>query len=898
MLSEEQFLSWCRKLKLSPQACELVSRIRSSQPSRRVQSARGNVSGRYPSRKMGWIVQAESHIEMAAVREMEQDVGVHEYYDQPPPIKITYKARNGKSIGFYHTPDYFVLREDVAGWEECKAEEALVKLAEKEPNRFLLDDEGEWRCPPGERVAEEYGLYYRVLSSKNINWILQRNFQFLDDYLRADALTVTDEARDRIHLLVSREPGISLKDLLDQEDVSPDNVYALIVFDVVYVNLYAACLAEPDRVRLFPDEETATAFEQLVVAAPFASYGSRFVELVVNTVVEWDGKAWTILNVGATAVSLMGDSNEVIELPLPTFENLAKVGRIKGVASQSESARVAEIKHQVFSASKEDLRETNRRAVLALAHLHRKPLPEDQISKRTARAYAAKYRDAELQYGCGYLGLVSKKSLRGNRTRRMPEATIELLKEFIEKDYETLKQKRKTEVYASFLELCERRCMIAPSYKTFIGEVKKRPRYEQILKRQGRRAAYQHRTFYWALDQTTPRHGDRPFEICHVDHTQFDVELICSTTGRNLGRPWATILTDAYSRRFLAVALSFDPPSYRACMVVLRECVRKYGRFPQSLVVDGGKEFASVYFETLLARYECVKRTRPPAQARFGSVCERLFGTLNTRFIHNLQANTQIMRNVRQVTKSVNPKNYAVWTLGSLHAFFCEFAYEMYDTTDHPAMGQSPREAFVAGTAVAGMRPQRLVPYDETFLMFTRPTTPRGTAKVLPGRGVKVNYLFYWCDAFRDPAIENNRVEVRYEPYDAGIVYAFVRNQWQQCISQYYAIFHGRSEREIMLASKELLKQRQQHSGQFNITARKLASFLQSVETEEAILTQRLRDKEAGSILEESNSRRTHRGDAGMARPKNTPDDTQNEGAPDEAAIPNTLASEEIFGEF
>ena len=99
MLSEEQFLSWCRKLKLSPQACEMVSRIRSSQPSRRVQSARGNVSGRYPSRKMGWIVQAESHIEMAAVREMEHDIGVHEYYDQPPQIKLSYKARNGKPIG-------------------------------------------------------------------------------------------------------------------------------------------------------------------------------------------------------------------------------------------------------------------------------------------------------------------------------------------------------------------------------------------------------------------------------------------------------------------------------------------------------------------------------------------------------------------------------------------------------------------------------------------------------------------------------------------------------------------------------------------------------------------------------------------------------------------------------
>jgi hypothetical protein len=43
--------------------------------------------------------------------------------------------------------------------------------------------------------------------------------------------------------------------------------------------------------------------------------------------------------------------------------------------------------------------------------------------------------------------------------------------------------------------------------------------------------------------------------------------------------------------------------------------------------MDGGKEFESIYFETLLARCEVTKKTRPPAKARFGSTCERIFGT-------------------------------------------------------------------------------------------------------------------------------------------------------------------------------------------------------------------------------------------------------------------------------
>ena len=57
------------------------------------------------------------------------------------------------------------------------------------------------------------------------------------------------------------------------------------------------------------------------------------------------------------------------------------------------------------------------------------------------------------------------------------------------------------------------------------------------------------------------RHGDRPFEVAHIDHTQLDVELVSSEGMRNLGRPWVTLCTDAFSRRILAVYVAIDPPS-------------------------------------------------------------------------------------------------------------------------------------------------------------------------------------------------------------------------------------------------------------------------------------------------------------------------------------------------
>jgi hypothetical protein len=284
-------------------------------------------------------------------------------------------------------------------------------------------------------------------------------------------------------------------------------------------------------------------------------------------------------------------------------------------------------------------------------------------------------------------------------------------------------------------------------------------------------------------------------------------------------------------------------------MMIMRECVRRFGRLPQIVIVDGGKEFSGTYFETLLARYECTKKTRPPSESRFGSVCERLFNTSNTQFIHNLRGNTQIMRNVRQVTKSINPKQHAVWTLETLYLYLCEWAYEVYDTIEHSTLGHSPRDAYAAGLIKAGERAHRLIPYNDEFRIFTLPTTAKGTAKVYPGRGVKINRIYYWSDAFRHPDVEGKQVSVRFDPFDAGSSFAYVRGQWTKCLSEHSAILRGRSERELMLATDELRRRQRLPSGKFNFTATKLAHFLESVEAEEILLQQQLADRAANSAL-------------------------------------------------
>src|ERR1700691_1961163 len=99
MLEHEDFLAWFQRLGLPECARAIIHQIRSSRPARHVGGERQNVSGRYPSKKMGVVIQFESHrVELARIYELEHDPEVLEYWDQPPSFKLEYKSAQGKRI--------------------------------------------------------------------------------------------------------------------------------------------------------------------------------------------------------------------------------------------------------------------------------------------------------------------------------------------------------------------------------------------------------------------------------------------------------------------------------------------------------------------------------------------------------------------------------------------------------------------------------------------------------------------------------------------------------------------------------------------------------------------------------------------------------------------------------
>lgn len=781
---------------------------------------------------------------------MEHDPAVLEYYDQPPAIKLRYESATGRSLGVVHTPDFFVLRTDGARWEEWKPEETLLRLSTSSPNRYVRDGTGTWRCPPGEAYARDYNLGYALCSSSSIDWVLQRNLRFLEDYLRAE-IAPRAEALEEIAAALGESPELPLADLLARLRIaSADDVFAAIAREMLAVDLSAAALAEPSRVRVYRDRELAVATTHARAAGVTAGLDHRLgVRCAAGERIGWDGRVWIVANAGDSAVSLLGENGALVTLSREAFGRLAYDGFV--VAAEAFVTMSAdEVDRALRTASPEELRDANRRHEIMRAYMDTGTVPPGVgVTRRAVQHWLRRYREAEERTGVGFIGLLPATHLRGNRTRKLPELTLRLTREAIDTLYSTAEGRGVETTHRLLQARCAERGVVAPSLKTFRREVKRARGPEQTRSRKGRRAAYQEETFHWELELTTPRHGDRPFEIVHFDHTELDLELVCSETARPLGRPWMTLVVDAFARRILVALCLFDPPSYRTLMLAVRELVRRYGRVPQSAVVDNGKEFRSVYFDALLARFECVKKLRPPAEPRAGSLCERLFGTANTEFVHNLAGNTKLTRNVREVTASVEPRGLALWTLPGFAERLGRWAYEVYDAAEHPALGCSPREAFEVGIQRSGARAHRLVPYDETFRMATLPAAPRGAAKVDPQRGVKAHYLWYWAEAMRHPEVAGSRVPVRYDPFDVGIGYAYLRGRWEQCVSEHYAVFRGRTERELRLASLELRRRRQLHGERAAVSGRALAELLAESGRYEALERQRRRDADARRVL-------------------------------------------------
>lgn len=832
MLDQNALLNLLDRLATPVAGRKIIEHAHKFSPVRQVASRGGNVITTYQSRKMQREIGTESrHFEFPAAVAHEHDPDVLAYYPQPCRLRFEVIDEQGEIHQIDHTPDFLVIKTDGLILEEWKSEEKLHGLARKKPWRYQCDPMGHWRSPLIEQWLAERGITYRICTDVQISRRRIENTLFLEDYLHPSAEACPFDVATRVRNVIEEVAVLYLAELYDKAECRPDDVLKVIADGLLVADIDGASLSEPNRCRVFRDCAVRD-FENARGASAAAIPIPGMLDIRVGARFRYNHQPYVVALVGQQQVVLSSSDGGKVEITLDTLDELAASGNL---VMEIETGDVS--RPETLSNFTED--------ELRTALARQQWIETSSLPGRTLRRLENKVAMARIAGMDELIALVPRTRDRGNHVPRLSLEQEDAIAQVIREQYLTNRAVNKKFCHKALLVLCQENGIPAPSYPTLITRIKALKWTKSDRARHGKRVAYQNAEFVLVMHADTPIHGVRPFQSVHMDHTQLDIELVSSRTGKNLGRPWLSLAVDAYTRRILGFYLSFDAPSYRSNMMLLRDIVRRFRRLPQMIVVDNGADFRSDNFSLFAKTMGIHLRFRPAGHARHGAVLERLFGSLNTEYIHNLAGNTKATKVVRQTTGKFLPSRLAEWNLEALYYGIQYWALDYYDQNVHSALDISPREAFERGMAISGERHHRIVTLTQDFLIQTCPVVGRtGTRKVDRQRGIKLHDRFYyWCPEFSSPQVGGGRVPVRYDPWDASTVYVQISKRWVPAVCKSLAALGSMTETERAVLSEEYTI-RHPRSGHDELSVQRLAEFLRTFTPDGAQALQLQRQEE------------------------------------------------------
>ncbi len=580
----------------------LVERARREAPVRDIQSHSGNVITWYSSRKMGGIsIGTESRtVEFPAVVQYEHNPLVLEYYPQPCKLDLILTGTGGIKSRVQHTPDFLMILADQILIEEWREEKRLEKLAKKYPGRFIKEDDG-WHFPAAEEHLVEMGITYRLRSADEHPRQYVSNLIFLSDYLSPSCPPIEEKKINILHSVFAGKGVLNLTDLMKSAEcnniapidetgesladanwlVTADDIYKAIADERIVFDLMNDDIAETHRARVYRDK-TMLAFYQRIESSGDINKPARLdVSFEVGTEVDYDGNIYRIALVGQKSVMLSAEDGTT-ELSLELLEKQYAAGRLivrSSVQHQTNDEQIAFLSPKYMDKALERARQLEFSEIAPELVL---------ISKRTLQRLKKAVREAGESAIDQHLALVPNLMNSGNHERKVPQTLLDAIELVVKKHFNNPTNMNKGTAYIKFTEACQSLGIKPCSAKTFNKEV---DRLTSVRKRQGKRVFYQTQPIVWYLKLNEPIHGVRPFQYVHIDHTPLEILLCSPKSKKSLGKAWLSLAVDAESRKVVGFYLSFEAPSYRSCMMVLRDIVRRHGRMPDMIVVDNGKEF-------------------------------------------------------------------------------------------------------------------------------------------------------------------------------------------------------------------------------------------------------------------------------------------------------------------
>jgi putative transposase len=287
------------------------------------------------------------------------------------------------------------------------------------------------------------------------------NLVFLEDYV-GFIPTVPQAVQARLLERVRETPGIPLAAVIgDDSGIRANDLYAMLAQDLLYTDLYAAHLMQHWRIHLYLDAAQAQAYAHLLPVRLTERAGASFLDpaagLSTNTALLWDGRAWTLLNLGETTTTLLPETGLPMQFPSSFFLQLLSTGTITVLHPTEQLLTHPEVERLMAGASPADLRWANERFRLVQAYLEHRAEMYTGTSPRTLRRWTKAFQQAQASLGCGYVGLLPRISQRGNRTPKAPQAARELMDTFIVEQFETPRHAPAASVYRAYTQACRAR---------------------------------------------------------------------------------------------------------------------------------------------------------------------------------------------------------------------------------------------------------------------------------------------------------------------------------------------------------------------------------------------------------------------------------------------------------
>jgi putative transposase len=633
--------------------------------------------------------------------------------------------------------------------------------------------------------------------------------------------------------IVADRRCVRLDDLI-AEIGDADAVFFAIAQQQVYFDLHGQLLCRPQVAYVCCDEAYAKGITLAQTSAVPVELNT--VSLAVGAAVNWDGAIHKIIGIGEGHYTLQHEKGQIIRLRDEDVSTLVRDGVIRSIPrgdNEEEALR------RIMRASVESMNEAIRREKLIQAYDEGR-LPAD-VKARTVRVWKRAWKKAEELFGHGFLGLLNRFADRGDDAPKITPEQLRVLELSIDEDFLNVRKTTRKKAHILYQERCKTEGGPSVSYTTYCEHIRSRKAEELEYWRSGRRAAYQLKgpanDGSKGITDLYPTHGDRAWEVAHIDHTELDIELVSALTGKPLGRPHLTMMIDAYTRIVLAFVLSFEKPSSRTLMLVMRECVRRHGRLPSKLVVDHGSEFMGTYFEVLAARQVITKIERGVGESRGGAPMERAFGRNDTQFIHDLLGNTQARKMGRSRSATHDPSVHAVWTPDAFEEVLAEFLHEIQPNTVHLGILERPADRLARSLTESGNRNHTHIPYDRVFYVGTLLTPDRQT-RTVKGGTVRFNHVDYTAPEMARVK-SKTKLRIKYDPYDIAHIYAFIENEWIRLTSTHHLIREF-TERQIRLAHLEVMALALHAGRDYSKVSELMLKFLADIRARErSLLAQR-----------------------------------------------------------